>query len=160
MSEREYDPGMRVVEFDATFLKESTGLFMHAFSKPPWNDVFESEEAVSDFFKAFLAWPNFKGFQLLADDRTVAGLSVGFIKPWLKEGKLRYEYFIDQFCIDPDIQGKGLGTFFLRHIEDCLRQEGIHDMILNTGLSSPAFYFYKKAGFTELADFGFLAKEL
>ena len=88
------------------------------------------------------------------------GVSIGFIKPWMKNGELRYEYFLDQLCIDYTQQGKGLGKSFMREIENKLRKDNINDIILNTELSSPAYYFYINIGFHDMKEYGFLSKEL
>lgn len=88
------------------------------------------------------------------------GVSIGFIKPWLKNDELRYEYFLDQYCIDHTLQRRGLGEYFMKGIEKRLKQENINDIILNTGLSSPACKFYIKMGFQDMKEYGFLSKEL
>lgn len=151
---------LRITDFDKTRLRESADLFINAFSKPPWNDRFESEDPVMDFFRAFIDLPNFKGYRLTDDCGRIVGLSIGFIKPWLKDGELRHEYFLDQYCISPALQGKGLGTCFMKEIEERLKRENIRDILLNTGLASPAYRFYRKMGFRDMKEYGFLSKEL
>ena len=151
---------MHTIEFDISLTEESVDLFIDVFSKPPWNDVYDSKNAVIDFFNAFISLPNFKGYQLMDDNNKVIGISIGFIKPWLRNGELRYEYFLDQFCIDNSSQGKGLGKYFMREIEERLKREDINDIILNTERSSPAYYFYNKIGFHDMKEYGFLSKEL
>ena len=148
-----------VAEFDISFIEESVDLFIDVFSRTPWNDVFESKSAIIDFFNAFIHLPNFKGYQLIDDNNRIIGVSIGFIKPWLKNGELRYEYFLDQLCIDYAQQGKGLGKYFMKEIEVKLKSENINDIILNTELSSPAYHFYIKIGFHDMNEFGFLSKE-
>lgn len=150
---------IHTAEFDISLTEESVDLFMNVFSKPPWNDVFNSRNTVVDFFNAFIGLPNFKGYQLI-NNNNIIGISIGFIKPWLKNGELRYEYFLDQLCIDNTQQGKGLGKYFMREIEQKLKLENINDIILNTELSSPAYKFYIKIGFQDMREYGFLSKEL
>lgn len=89
----------------------------------------------------------------------VIGVSLGFTKPWMKNGRLQYEYFLDQLCVDHQLQGKGYGKFFMGEIEKDLKEDGIGDIILNTDSSSPSF-FYKKVGFAPLEGYTFLAKEI
>lgn len=151
---------MYIIEFDKSLTEESVDLFIDVFSKPPWNDIFESKDPVIHFFRAFIDLPNFKGFQLCDDNHKVIGVSIGFIKPWLKNDELRYEYFLDQYCIDHTLQRRGWGEYFMKGIEARLKQENINDIILNTGLSSPACKFYIKMGFQDMKEYGFLSKEL
>lgn len=150
---------MHTIEFDISLIEESVDLFIEIFSKPPWNDIFESKDSVVNFFRAFICLPNFKGYQLIIDNKVV-GISIGFIKPWLKNGVLRYEYFLDQYCIESALQGKGLGMSFMKDIEKRLKQDNINDIILNTELSSSAYYFYIHIGFHDMKKYGFLSKEL
>lgn len=148
-------------EFDISLTEESVDLFMKVFSSPPWNDVFSSKDSVISFFNAFINLPNFKGYQLVDDtNKRIIGISIGFVKPWLNNGDLRYEYFLDQLCIDNNLQGKGLGKYFMRGIENKLKQENINDILLNTELTSPAYQFYIKVGFHDMKEYGFLSKEL
>lgn len=147
-------------EFDPSLTEESVDLFISVFSQSPWFDVYDSREEVVDFFHAFINMPNFKGYQLLDNIGGVIGISIGFIKPWLKNGRLRYEYFLDQLCIDTGLQGNGYGKIFMSLIERDLKEMGVEDIILNTDMSSPSFHFYKKIGFTDLEGYGFLAKEI
>lgn len=158
-NKQEYPP-MHITEFDITLVEKSVDLFIDVFSRPPWNDVFESKDSVINFFNAFINLPNFKGYQIISSNSEVIGVSIGFIKPWLKNGELRYEYFLDQFCINHTLQGKGLGKYFMQEIERRLKSENINDIILNTGLTSPAYHFYIKTGFQDMKEYGFLSKEL
>jgi len=151
---------MHIKDFDTSLTEESVDLFMKVFSNPPWNDVFRSRNSVVDFFNAFIVLPNFKGYQLMDDNEKVIGISIGFVKPWLSNGELRYEYFLDQLCIDDELQGKGLGKYFMREIEKNLKKEDINDILLNTELSTPAYHFYMKIGFHDMKEYGFLSKEL
>ena len=156
---QEYPP-MHTAEFDISLIEESGDLFIDVFSKAPWNDVFESRDTIIDFFNAFIGLPNFKGYHLINGNNKVIGVAIGFTKPWLKDGRLRYEYFIDQLYIDHLMQRKGLGTYFLKEIEKKLKSENISDIILNTELTSPAYNFYIKTGFHDMKEFGFLSKEV
>lgn len=152
-------PPAHIAKLDTSRLEESANLFMETFSMPPWNDTYESKESVIDFFRAFTCMPNFKGYQLIINDQIV-GLSIGLIKPWLKNGSLQYEYFIDQFCIKPSLQGKGLGSFFMKEIEKKLKDKHIENIVLNTETSSPAYLFYIRNGFSCIEGYSFLTKEI
>ena len=46
-------------------------------------------------------------------------ISVGMKKPWING----MEYYIDQFCVKTDLQGKGIGSYFLKLIENEIQTE-------------------------------------
>ena len=68
------------------------------------------------------------------------------------------EYYIDEFCVDPDLQGMGIGSQFLADIETDLSDRGMRGMLLNTEESYPAYRFYQKNGFEKLGDLCVLGK--
>ncbi len=52
------------------------------------------------------------------------------------------EYYIDQFCVKTDLQGKGIGSYFLKLIEKEIRGDKMNAIILNTERGFPAEKFY------------------
>ena len=60
------------------------------------------------------------------------------------------EYWIEEFDILPQWQGKGKGGEFLRRIQGHLAERGIHQMVLLTERGVPAYGFYMKNGFQEV----------
>ena len=84
----------------------------------------------------------------------IQGLSIGMKKPWIKG----LEYYIDEFCIDYNLQGKGVGSKFIKEIEMDIRKEGLNGIILNTEKEFPSFQFYKKNGFKDFGDLVIMGK--
>lgn len=142
-----------VTRMEENMIEESVDLFISTFSKEPWNDVYESREQVREFFKNHFANNYFLGYVISVDGK-IKGLSIGMIKPWI-EG---LEYYIDQFCIDYNLQGKGLGSKFIKEIEIDIKKEGLNGIILNTEKDFPSFKFYKKNGFKSLSDLVVMGK--
>lgn len=142
-----------VTRMEENMIEESVDLFISTFTKEPWNDVYESREQVREFFKNHFANNYFLGYVISVDGK-IKGLSIGVIKPWI-EG---LEYYIDQFCIDYDLQGKGLGSKFIKEIEIDIKKEGLNGIILNTENDFPSFKFYKKNGFKSLGDLVVMVK--
>lgn len=70
-------------------------------------------------------------------------MSIGMKKPWINGA----EYYIDQFCVRTDLQGKGVGSYFLKLIEDEIRKEQMNAIILSTERGFPSERFYLKNGF-------------
>lgn len=75
-------------------------------------------------------------------------------KPWIKG----FEYYIDEFCISCEMQGRGIGSWFIKTIEKDIKEQGINAMILNTEKDYPSQKFYKKNGFKTLNDLIVLVK--
>ncbi|MBR6599325.1 MAG: GNAT family N-acetyltransferase, partial [Oscillospiraceae bacterium] len=92
----------------------------------------------------------------LFEDDEFIGMALGSIKHWYTGT----EYYIDEFCIKSQKQGKGIGTKFLAMVEKFVEEKGISHIFLQTERTVPAFEFYKKNGFTELCDHVSFVKEL
>ncbi|WP_368732117.1 GNAT family N-acetyltransferase [Clostridium sporogenes] len=75
-------------------------------------------------------------------------------KPWI----CGMEYYIDEFCIGDNFQGKGIGSLFLKDIEKLLYDEKVEGMILNTERDYPSCKFYEKNGFQVLGNLIVLGK--
>nr|WP_242836691.1 GNAT family N-acetyltransferase [Clostridium sp. BNL1100] len=73
----------------------------------------------------------------------MVALSIGMKKPWIKG----FEYYIDKFYVSYEMQGRGIGSWFIKAIEEDINEQGINGMILNTEKDYPSQKFYKKNGF-------------
>lgn len=134
-------------------IPEAVCLFLDAFSRAPWEDDWSAKEA-EDFLKAFHSMAVFRGF-LAFWDGVPAALCIGMIKPWRKG----MEYYIDQFCVAPRFQGKGVGSAFLRETERLLAAEGVRGAVLHTERSFPAYHFYRKNGFRKAEGLAVMYRE-
>lgn len=120
-------------------------LFRSVFMSPPWNDDWSDEHQLDEYLRDLMGarTPIDLG---LYEDSSLVGISIGCIKHWCGGT----EYFIDEFCISADCQGRGLGKRFLELIEEYLRERGIHQIFLMTQKTVPAYDFYKHRGFKEI----------
>ena len=118
-------------------------LFCKVFSAPPWNEDVSPEEA-QRYFENCFSLASFRGFVAESGVRIV-GLAVGFLKPWRKG----MEFYLDEFCVAPSFQGKGIGSSLLGEIRARLAEEGVFGAILNTERAYPAYSFYLKNGFSD-----------
>lgn len=123
-------------------IEECVDLYIDVFTKAPWNDTYESGGQVSRFFRNHMANNYFVGYVLKGQGGIIA-LSIGMKKPWINGA----EYYIDQFCVRTDLQGKGVGSYFLKLIEDESRKEQMNAIILSTERGFPSERFYLKNGF-------------
>lgn len=89
---------------------------------------------------------------LFEDENGINGLMCGRLTTYLF-GK---EYFIDEFCIFPDCQRKGIGSNMLQYVREDLKQYGIVSLVLNTEKGFPSEKFYKKNGFVQKENLIFM----
>lgn len=144
---------LKVINLSEEYLEECVDLFIDTFSREPWNDKYDSRKQVKDFFINHMKNNYFLGYIGLIDNKVVA-LSIGMKKPWI----LGIEYYIDEFCIGFNFQGKGIGSLFLRDIEKLLVDEKVEGIILNTERDYPSCKFYKRNGFQVLGNLIVLGK--
>ena len=144
---------LKVIKLTEGYLEECIDLFIDTFSREPWNDKYDSRQQVKDFFVNHMGNNYFLGYIALLDKKIVA-LSVGMKKPWIRG----MEYYIDEFCISYDFQGKGIGSLFLKDIEELLICENVEGIILNTEKDYPSCNFYQKNGFKSLGNLIVLGK--
>ena len=143
------------IELDDSYLPQMAELFRDAFSGEPWNDNWSDTEQLMEYMKDISKAYSQLNYGLLIDGRLV-GMSVGKIKHWW-EGT---EYAIDEICVSPAYQGQGLGSKFLSLIESAMREKGLGGIFLQTDNDKPAYRFYHKNGFRDLASHMSLYKSL
>lgn len=139
-----------VIPYESSMLQECIELYQDVFSKEPWFENSDRND-VERLFINFMENNKFVGYVLKSNNKIIA-VSIGFLKPWI-QGE---EYYIDQFYVDYNFQGKGIGTYFLSKIREYLIKMDIHAIILATEKSYPSYDFYKKNGFSQIDDLCFL----
>ena len=144
---------LNIVKLEKDKLDACVDLFIETFSKPPWNDVYESRNQVVTFFENHMDNNYFVGYVGIIDDEVVA-LSVGMKKPWING----IEYYIDEFCVSTKWQGQGIGSVFISLIEVDIKAQGMNGMMLNTEKNYPSRTFYEKNGFSVIEDLIILVK--
>ena len=133
------------IVLDDTYLNQMALLYKNAFRGEPWNDDWSDEAQLSEYIKEISKNFNALNFGLLVDGKLVA-MSVGMIRHWW-EGT---NYNIEEFCVSPDLQGQGVGSRFMKMIEDDILNRGLCGIFLQTDSDKPSYRFYKKNGFGEL----------
>lgn len=128
--------------------------FAAVFTQEPWNDDWSDEEQLHAYIMDLIGNRNSLAFGLFEND-TMVGLSMGEIRHWFTGT----EYFINEFCIKTEEQGRGLGSQFLAKIGEHIKAKGITHMFLLTDNDVPAFQFYQKNGFCHLKNSVALFKE-
>ena len=140
----------KFIKLDAGRLPEMAELYKTAFRGEPWNDDWSDEDQLYAYITDLtgqsysLTFGYFDGDQLI--DGKLAAMSVGMIRHWW-EGT---NYNIEEFCVSPELQGQGIGSRFMRMIENDIRDMGLCGIFLQTDSDKPSFRFYQKNGFKEL----------
>ncbi|MBR6008047.1 MAG: GNAT family N-acetyltransferase [Clostridia bacterium] len=130
-----------------------TELFRDVFTNEPWNDDWSDSKQLDAYITDLIG----QGYSLTLgyfDGERLAALSMGYVKHWYKGT----EYVIDEFCVDRQRQGRGIGTAFMKAIEAYLAENGIFGIFLQTENNVPAYGFYLHNGFSELTGHVSFAK--
>ncbi len=127
-------------------LPEMAELYKSAFYGEPWNDDWSDEKQLMEYVKEKSGGYHAINYGLRIDGRLVA-ISLGQITHWW-EGT---NYVLEELCVSPDCQGTGIGTRFMERIEEDLRTRDVKGIFLQTDIDKPAYRFYQKNGFKELA---------
>lgn len=145
---------MIIRELDESYFENIKALFRSVFSAPPWNEEW-SDDQLDSYIRELIEvrQPILYG---LFDNDELIGMSIGKVKHWCGGT----EYFIEEFCIRGDKQGRGCGRKFFSLIEEKIKDKGLDTIFLLTERTQPAYEFYKHIGFTELPDLTSFVKEL
>ena len=138
---------MDIKELNSSDLEEIKIFYRNVFGAPPWNEDWSDDVKLDEYMKDLTEVRNPIIYGLY-DNEELVGLSIGKIKHWY-EG---VEYYLEEFCIRQDYQGKGMGSRFISLIKDNLKEKDIHVIYLMTDVDKPAYHFYKKNGFKEIPE--------
>ncbi len=130
---------------DESYLDEMAELYKNAFAGEPWNDDWSNREQLYEYIKEISGAYNCLNFGLKMDGKLVA-MSLGMIRHWW-EGT---NYNIEELCVLPELQGRGVGSRFMELIENDIQTRGAVGIFLQTDNDKPAYKFYKKIGFGDL----------
>ena len=130
---------------DESYLDLMANLYKDSFMGEPWNDNWSDPVQLNEYIKEISCHYNSLNYGLFIDGK-LSALSIGLIRHWW-EGT---NYNIEELCVSPNLQGKGIGTRFLEMIEEDIKKRGLKGIFLQTDLDKPSYKFYLKNGFEEL----------
>lgn len=143
------------IVLDETYLPQMAELYSRSFAGEPWNDDWSNTEQLNEYIKEISNSYNSLNYGLFINGELKA-LSIGMIRHWW-EGT---NYNIEELCVSPDMQGKGIGTRFIKMIEADIKERGLAGIFLQTDNDKPAYRFYLKNGFFDLDSHVSLYKKL
>ena len=133
------------IKLDSSYLEEAAKLYKEAFAGEPWNDDWSNQKMLTEYIKEVSGAYNVLNYGLLVDRKLVA-ISLGGIRHWWEGAN----YNIDEFCVSKGLRGQGIGSRFMKMIEDDVKKNGIAGIFLQTDIDKPSFKFYTKNGFSNL----------
>ena len=120
-------------------------LYVQAYAQEPWKESWAVPE-VEVYLRRLMEKPSFPCYVLLEEEAPVA-LAVCILIPYIQGGDtLR----IEDFCVAPHCQRRGLGSTFLEFLRGEARRLGADCLMLGTQRDYPSHRFYQKNGFTEV----------
>ena len=138
-----------------SYIDEMAELYKNAFAGEPWNDDWSDRGQLYEYIKEISGAYNCLNYGLKMDGKLVA-MSLGMIRHWW-EGT---NYNIEELCVLPEFQGKGVGSRFMEMIEEDIQTRGAVGIFLQTDIDKPAYRFYQKIGFGDLGAHVSLYKRL
>ncbi len=136
---------LRILNLDQ--IEEIREFFFQVFSNEPWNDDWSDQNQLHAYISDLIGNNNSLALGFY-ENETMVGLVMGSIRHWYSGT----EYYIDEFCIKTEEQGRGLGTQFMQAIEIYIKNKGMKHIFLQTERNMPAYQFYKRNGYIELEN--------
>ncbi len=134
-----------LIRLKETNIEEIASIFADSFECEPWNDDWSDKAQLKAYIRDVSGYFLGLNYGLLVDGKLVA-IALGTIRHcW--QGT---NYYLQEYCVAPDMRGKGIGSRFLSLIEMDLRKQNVAGIFLQTDNGMPAFEFYHKNGFGDL----------
>ncbi|MDR3238545.1 MAG: GNAT family N-acetyltransferase [Clostridiales bacterium] len=132
----------QTVPYSARYRSGCADIFYKIFTMPPFHFSWLDRANVERYFTDLENAPRFLSYLLVNGDRPL-GACLGQVDDYF----MTAGYRVNEFFIDEEIQGLGMGTDFLRAVENNLRREGIEAIYLFAQKYSKAHAFYRRCGF-------------
>ncbi len=149
------DEELDIMRFDLEDLDKCVELFRKVFRADPWYDDWISFDQARDYLSELIENPVFEGF-VACEDSDIIAVCFGHKRSWWM-GK---EFFVDEFYVENERQGNGIGTKLLDYVAESLAGEVYTRLTLLTNKEIPAESFYLKNGFYNNPKRTVMVKEL
>jgi len=136
------DNGLKIRKFNSRDLDKCAKLFTKVFSSDPWYDDWKSIEQVRNYLAELIKNPAFEGF-VACEGSSIVAVCLGHNRSWWM-GK---EFIVDEFFVENERQGRGIGTKLLDNVSNYLLGAGYVRLTLLTNKGIPAEDFYLRNGF-------------
>lgn len=129
------------------YFEQMAVFYRDVFSSPPWNDDWSDSKQLMAYIKDIAGCWNSLTYALY-DGREMIALAFGCSRHWWGGT----EYVIEEFCVSAKMQGRGIGSSFLKLIEDEIKKQGMNGIYLCTERDKSAYDFYIKNGFEPMPN--------
>lgn len=129
-------------KFSLEDVDRCTEIFKKVFSADPWYDEWESLKHVRNYLDELIENPVFEGYVAFEGSDIIA-VCLGHRRSWW----IGKEFFVDEFYVENERQGNGIGTKLMDFVTKSLAREGYTRLTLLTNKEIPAEKFYLKNGF-------------
>jgi aminoglycoside 6'-N-acetyltransferase I len=126
-------------------LKEAAKIFTNVFSSNPWNEPWSNETSYQRLLDISNT-PGFIGIGHFNSEDKLIGFLVGNTEQWANNKT----FYINEICVQPHIQQKGIGTSLLQLLKETLQNHQINTVYLSTerGQGKPEEFFMKNGYIT------------
>lgn len=131
-----------MTELEFEMLPEAAKLFANVFNNEPWNDLWTLEQALNRLTDIYNT-PHYVGAAHFENGK-MAGLIMG-------RGEVYFDgihFQIIEFCVDTELQGRGIGRKMLADFRALLKEKGVSYVHLITMRDRRTEGFYSKNGFS------------
>jgi aminoglycoside 6'-N-acetyltransferase I len=149
------DNGIDIRNFTLGDLDKCAELFQKVFSDYPWYDDWVSLDQTRTYLDELIRNPVFEGFVAFESSKVV-GVCLGHSRSWWAGD----EFFVDEFYVENERQGNGIGSKLLDYVSTHLAEEGYTRLTLLTNKGIPAEDFYLKNGFYNNLERTFMVKKI
>ncbi|ERJ12011.1 acetyltransferase protein [Haloplasma contractile SSD-17B] len=146
---------IKLTDFDRNCIDEYVNLFISVFSKEPWNDEWKSTDHAKSYLMEIVKTPGFRGYVAELDNKVV-GVIIGHIVKWWQGD----EYFIKEFFVETNLQGKRIGKRLDEFMKEKLVSEETETIVLLTERTIKAYEFYNKQRYKTSNDTVFMVHNL
>jgi len=145
---------LELVPFGEDQLGAAAALFVEAFAGEPWHESWARGSARRRLSNVVLT-PDFVGVSAFRDGELV-GFALGRLEPYRDEE----HFLLQEMCVAPQLQRRGIGTSIMRYLHETLSNIGCHQAYLLTARDSLAAAFYAQNGYSVARRTGLFVKRL
>lgn len=133
-----------LIKNDPVLIPACAAVYAAAYREEPWNESIDPD-ALQTYLQSYCSRPGLHMYAFLQDNVPI-GVALVSIIPSIDSDFAR----IEDFCIAPGHQRKGLGSRFMALICADLRAAGCDSVLLATQRNFPSHHFYIRNGFSPL----------